>query len=82
MLTVLFFFAFGTNETILISSIHREEGTNGYTLAHFFLSGVISAQFVINMAIANYSNYVWTVANIFMNICLMNLTILLKPFTL
>lgn len=55
---------------------------NGYNLAHFFLSNAISRPPVMHMAIENYSNYVWAVANILRNIYLMNLKIHLRLFTL
>lgn len=52
--------------------------TNGYNLAHFFLSNAISRPPVMNVAIANYSNYIWALANILRNIHLMKLKIRLR----
>lgn len=77
MFTVLFLVCLLSELRLFWQTSSTEKKTNGYHSAHFSLSRATSRPLGMNMAIANYSNYVWAAANI-----LMNLKTLPRPFTL
>lgn len=56
--------------------------TNGYNLAHFFLSNAISRLPVMDVAIANYSNDIWALATMLRNVHPMKLKTRLRSLPL
>lgn len=82
IITFIVLFVCLLSELIRLSWQTMSTEKKNHYFVHFLLSKAIGRPPVINMAIANYLNYVWAMANILTNISLMNLKILLRFFTL